>query len=186
MKVYEKNDLKGALKTFRINYLVIMFLVLYVTDIINKVADITIGQLTTIRAILCFGAVILLARFLTINIVRKYQITNSYKDNLRFNLNLIIIIVAVVAIFYFLFSLNSNIKEIKDSSEYKFAVSILGEESLEEELEDVKKEARNAFIIVWVAILAGSAVAVYSQGKILDKYCKDDIEEVEKEVEQEI
>ncbi len=182
MKKYERNDVNGARKTFGTNYVVIMLLVLYVTDIINHVTDITLGQLATIRAIICFAAVILLARFLTINVIKKYQITNSYKDNLRFNLNLIIIIVAVLAIFYFLFSLNSNVKEVEDSSEYKFVSAVLGEETAEEKLEDIKKEARKGFIIVWVAILAGSAVAVYSEGKILDKYCKEDIEEIEQEI----
>ena len=181
MKIYEKNDVKGAAKKFGINYVVLMFVALYITDIINQFGDITMGQLTTIRAGVCFIAVILLARFLTINVVKKYQITSSYKDNLRFNINLVIIAVAVVSIFYFLISLNSNVKEVEESSEYRMAATFLGEEVLEEQLEDIKKEARNGFIIVWVAILAGSAVAVYSEGKILDKYCIEDIEEIEQE-----
>ena len=176
MKTYEKNDVKGAAKTFSINYVVLMFVALYVTNIINNVTDITMGQLTTIRAVICFVGVILLGRFLTINVVKKYQISRSYKDSLRFNINLAIIAVAVISIFYFLFSLNSNIKKVEDSSQYKMAVTFIGEE-VEEELEDIKKEARNGFIIVWVAILAGSAVAVYSEGKILDKYCIEDVVE---------
>jgi len=140
MKTYEKNDVKGAAKTFSISYVAYMFLALYVTDIINSVTDITMGQLTTIRAAICFVLVILLGRFLTINVVKKYQITSSYKDNLRFNINLAIIAVAVISIFYFIFSLNSNIKEVEDSSEYRFAAAVLGEDALEEELETLKKE----------------------------------------------
>ena len=177
MKTYEKNDVKGAAKTFAIRYITIMLILVYVTDIIQGLSDITHGQLVTIRAIICLVGVIVFSRLLTINIVRKYQINASFKDNLRFNINLAIIAVAVISIFYFLFALNSNVKEFEDSSEYKMYATILGEEKVEDELEDVKKEARKGFIIVWVAILAGSAVAVYSEGKILDKYCKEDVEQ---------
>ena len=177
MKTYEKNDVKGAERTFRTNYIIMMFLILFITDIIVEATDITLGQLAIVRSILCFLGVILLSRILTINVVKKYQITTSYKDSLRFSINIVIIAVAVLSIFYFLFSLNNNIKEVEDSSEYKVAVTFLGEEAVEEELEDIKKEARNGFIVVWVAILSASAIAVYSEGKILDKYCEEDVEQ---------
>ena len=181
MKTYEKNDVKGAARTFRINYVVTMLILLYITDIVHELSDITHGQFVTMRAIICFAGVILLSRFLTINAVKKYQITKQFKDNLRFNINMVIIIVAVISIFYFLFILNSNVNKVEDSAQYRMAVTFLGEETVEEQLKDVKKEARNGFIIIWVAILAGSAVAIYSEEKILDRYCREDILEVEQE-----
>ena len=171
---YEKNDITSAKKNFAGIYIGIMLVLLYFTDILNRLTDISIKGLTVLRSIIFFISIILLARLLTKNIINKFQITKSYSDNLRFNINLIIIAVALLSLFYFLFAVSQNVKEIKDSSNYKTASLFLAKDSVDEIVEEAAKQARKSFIIVWISIMTASAIVVGTDGKYIEHLCFDD------------
>ena len=121
-----------------------------------------------------FLTIIISSFLLTRYVIKKYSITKSFKDNIRFNINLVIIGIAIISIFYFLITLNSNVNKIKESSEYKIVSIYLDKDDVEELLDEVKSEARGAFIKVWTSILLASAISVGLEGKIIDKYCLED------------
>ena len=174
MKTYEKNDVSSAKKQFAIKYIVSMFIILYITDIINHASDISINGLTVLRSILCFAAILILSRVLTKIEINKFQITKSNSDNLRFNINLIIIAVAVISLFYFLFSVNSNVKSVKNTASYKIMSLYSSQSEADEIVERVAKDARKSFLIVWVAIMVSSAIVVGTEGNYIEKLCLPD------------
>ena len=185
-KMVEKNDVTSAAKKFGGLYIVVMIIALYITDIINEVKDCSLKELTTMRIVIIFFTILISSFLLTRYAIKKYSITKSFKDNLRFNINLIIIGIAVISIFYFLISLNRNIKEIRQSNEYKMAAIYLNEDELEDVIDEVKSEARGGFVKVWVSILLASGISVGLEGKIIDKYCLEDEKIVEENPEEKI
>ena len=132
MKKYEKNDITGARRSFTGLYIVLMAAVLQISNIIYEISNTSIEGITVIRSILVFIAVILLSKVLTKSAIKKYKITKSYSDNLRFNINLVIIAVGLISLFYFLYSVNSNIKEVKETTEYKMVVLYSSEAKADE------------------------------------------------------
>ena len=185
-KMVEKNDVTSAAKNFGGLYILVMIIALYITDIISDVKDYSLNELTTIRIVIIFFTILISSFLLTRYVIKKYNITKSFKDNLKFNINLIIIGIAVISIFYFLIALNRNIKEIKQSNEYKMASIYLNEDEMEDVIGKVKSEARGGFVKVWVSILIASGISVGLEGKIIDKYCLEDENIVEENPEEKI
>jgi len=174
MKTYEKNDVSSAVKRFARDYVLVIIAILALASIIFQLSDVSITGMTTIRAIVLFVTVILASKRITKEVIKKFQITKLYKDNLKFNINLIIIAVAILSIFYFLITLNNNINKFEESSEYRLYEVFVGEEQAKEMLVEAEKEARKSFIILWVSILAASAVAIATEEKTIEKYCLED------------
>ena len=173
-KAYEKNDVSSAKRSFAYTYIVIMIVALYITDIIKELSDISLDGITAIRSIICFAAVLVLARYLTKYVINKYKISKPYADNLRFNINLIIIAVAFLSLFYFLITVKSNINTIKDSTEYRMYAMFSSKSEADDIIKTAEKEARKSFIIVWISIMTASAIAVGLEGKTIDHYCYEE------------
>lgn len=185
-KMIEKNDVTSATKNFGGLYILIMIIALYITDIISDAKDYSLNELTTMRVIIIFFTILISSFLLTRCVIKKYSITKSFKDNLRFNINLVIIGIAVISIFYFLITLNGNVKKIRQSNEYKVASIYLNENEMEQVIDKVKSEARGAFVKIWVSILIASGISVGLEGKIINKYCLEDEKIVEENPEEKI
>ena len=75
---------------------------------------------------------------------------------------------------YFLYSVNSNIKEVKETTEYKMVVLYSSEAKADEILNEAGKQVRKSYIIVWASIMTASVIAVGTEGKCIEKYCYED------------
>lgn len=175
MKTYEKNDINSAKKKFAGNYIVIMVIILLISNIFNHMESISINGITAIRSIALFVAILVSARVLTKSVIKKFQITKSNADNLRFNINLIVIGIAIISLFYFLFSVHSNVKEMKNTTSYRVLSIYSTQEEADKIVEDAASKARKSFLIVWVAIMISSAIVVGTDGKYIEELCFPDV-----------
>ncbi len=160
-----------ATKQFLTYYLVTIFILLWITDIITQVSDISMTGLTVLRSILLFFGIIFSAGWYTRKVIRKYGITRDGAVQLNFNLKMIIIVIALISIVYFIINLNNNINEYEDSTTYQLYSRIIGNDDMDSMLEKVKADATKSYFIIWGVILCGSFVAVLRERSVIAINC---------------
>jgi len=172
MEKRERIEPGNLVKKFLISYILILYAVISLADIIFIAND--HENVVLIRSIIMSISVILGTIIVLKSIAKKHILVKDLESTYKTFITIAIIAVAILSIFYFMYCVKSNVNKIEDGSEYRSMKMWVGEKAAQKLLEKAAEEAREDWYTVWGVMIAASAVAVPVARKIIDQSTQEE------------
>ena len=174
MKTREKIEPGVFTKKFCIAYVIILYAVLSLADIIFIAND--HENVTLIRSIIMSATILLSVALIIKSLMKKNICVRSLEQSYKMSITIAIIAVALISIFYFMYCVKSNVNKIKEDYKYVMAKTYFGESAAEKLLDSAAEEARESWYTVWGVMIATSAVAIPLARNIISQNVEEEQE----------